>query len=149
MAPVAVVIQGGGQLSYLQRRTCIMTDLRQDNALLLDDPLSLAARWIAEGDAVALATVTETWGSSPRPPGSRMAISAGGRIVGSVSGGCVEAAVVEAALETLADHQPRLLSFGVSDSSAWSVGLACGGTIRVFVEPVRDRPADAPMGTGA
>lgn len=102
--------------------------------LIVDDPLTVAARWHAEGEAVALATVTETWGSSPRPPGSRMAISASGRIAGSVSGGCVESSVVEAALETLSDRQPRLLSYGVSDSSAWSVGLACGGTIRVFVE---------------
>ena len=99
-----------------------------------DDPLGLAGRWHAEGEAVALATVTETWGSSPRPAGSRMAITRSGRIAGSVSGGCVESSVVEAALETIADRQPRLLSFGVSDSSAWSVGLACGGTIRVFVE---------------
>ncbi|WP_419728647.1 XdhC family protein [Lichenicola sp.] len=99
-----------------------------------EDPLILAGRWHAEGERVALATVTETWGSSPRPAGSRMAITGSGRIAGSVSGGCVESSVVEAALETIADRQPRLLSFGVSDSSAWSVGLACGGTIRVFVE---------------
>jgi xanthine dehydrogenase accessory factor len=100
----------------------------------LDDPLIHAARWHAEGEAVALATVTETWGSSPRPSGSRMAIGATGRIAGSVSSGCVESDVVEAAFETLADGQPRLLSYGVSDSDAWSVGLTCGGTIRVFVE---------------
>ena len=99
-----------------------------------EDPLTLAGRWHAEGEQVALATVTETWGSSPRPAGSRMAITGSGRIAGSVSGGCVESSVVEAALETIADRQPRLLSYGVSDSSAWSVGLACGGTIRVFVE---------------
>lgn len=101
------------------------------------DPLTLAALWHGRGEAVALATVTETWGSSPRPPGSRMAITASGRIAGSVSGGCVETAVVEAALETLSDGKPRLLSYGVSDSSAWAVGLACGGTVRVFVEPLR------------
>ncbi|MGI4748520.1 MAG: XdhC family protein [Janthinobacterium lividum] len=108
--------------------------MTETSDLIIDDPLTVAARWHAEGESVALATVTETWGSSPRPPGSRMAISASGRIAGSVSGGCVESSVVEAALETLSDRQPRLLSYGVSDSSAWSVGLACGGTIRVFVE---------------
>lgn len=125
-------------MSSLELRT--MTDLVPDTAAFLDDPLAIAARWREAGEAVALATVTETWGSSPRPPGSRMAISASGRIAGSVSGGCVENAVVEAALDTLSDHQPRLLSYGVSDSDAWSVGLACGGTIRVFVEPILSRP---------
>jgi xanthine/CO dehydrogenase XdhC/CoxF family maturation factor len=124
-------------MSSLELRT--MTDLVPDTAAFLDDPLAIAARWREAGEAVALATVTETWGSSPRPPGSRMAISASGRIAGSVSGGCVENAVVEAALETLADRQPRLLSYGVSDSDAWSVGLACGGTLRVFVEPILSR----------
>lgn len=108
--------------------------MTETSDLVIEDPLAVAARWHAGGETVALATVTETWGSSPRPPGSRMAISASGRIAGSVSGGCVESAVVEAALETLSDGQPRLLSYGVSDSNAWSVGLACGGTIRVFVE---------------
>ncbi len=100
----------------------------------LDDPLLQAARWHADGAAVALATVTATWGSSPRPAGSRMAIGGDGRIAGSVSSGCVEADVVEAAYETMRDGQPRLLSYGVSDNSAWSVGLTCGGTISVFVE---------------
>ncbi len=104
----------------------------------LDDPLLHAARWRAQGEAVALATVIATWGSSPRPAGSRMAISAGGRIAGSVSSGCVEGDVVEAALETIRDGQPRLLSYGVSDDSAWSVGLTCGGSISVFVEPLGD-----------
>ncbi len=104
----------------------------------LDDPLLHAARWHAQGEAVALATVTETWGSSPRPAGSCMAIGGDGRIAGSVSSGCVEADVIEAAHETLRDGQPRLLSYGVSDDSAWSVGLTCGGTISVFVERVGD-----------
>lgn len=117
-----------------------MTDQTPDAALLLGDLLAVAALWRRNGERVALATVTETWGSSPRPAGSRMAISATGRIAGSVSGGCVEAAVVEAALETLSDGRPRLLSYGVSDSSAWSVGLACGGTIGVFVEPIAPAP---------
>ena len=103
------------------------------------DPLALAARWRAGGETVALATVVETWGSAPCPAGSVMAIGTGGRIAGSVSGGCVEAAVIEAALETMQDGTPQLLSYGVSDGSAWSVGLACGGTIRVFVQPVAEQ----------
>ncbi|HEY1250048.1 MAG TPA: XdhC/CoxI family protein [Thermoanaerobaculia bacterium] len=93
-------------------------------------------RWRSAGEPVALATVVATWGSAPRQPGAKMAVSASGRISGSVSGGCVEGAVVEAAKQTLATGRPGLLSFGVSDENAWSVGLACGGTIQVFVEPL-------------
>ena len=117
------------------------TDIRQAAFLPetpLDDPLLHAARWHARGEAVALATVTATWGSSPRPAGSQMAIGSAGQIVGSVSSGCVESDVVEAALQTLRDGQPRLLSYGVSDDSAWSVGLTCGGTISVFIERLGD-----------
>ena len=88
------------------------------------------------GDAVALATVTETWGSAPCPVGSMMAVSRSGRIEGSVSGGCVESAVVQAAFEALESGRPKLLSFAVSDDNAWAVGLACGGKIGVFVEAV-------------
>ncbi len=102
--------------------------------MLVDDVLTVAASWRDAGEAVALATLTETWGSSPRPPGSRMAVSGSGLIAGSVSGGCVEASVVEAALETPADGRPRLLSFSLSDGDVWSIGLPCGGTVRVFVE---------------
>ena len=91
-------------------------------------------QWRAAGEAVALATVVQTWGSAPRQPGAKMAVSASGRIAGSVSGGCVEGAVVEAAKQSLATGHPGLLSFGVSDESAWSVGLACGGNVQVFVE---------------
>ncbi len=118
-----------------------MTDYHQTDSspeTPLDDPLLHAARWHAEGAAVAVATVTATWGSSPRPAGSRMAIGDDGRIAGSVSSGCVEADVIEAAYETLRDGQPRLLSYGVSDDSAWSVGLTCGGSISVFVERLGD-----------
>ena len=103
----------------------------------LEEPLVQAARWHAEGQAVALATVTDSWGSSPRPAGSRMVIAGDGRIAGSVSSGCVENDVVDAALQTLVDAAPRLLTYGVSDENAWSVGLTCGGTIRVFVEKLR------------
>ena len=99
-----------------------------------EDVLATAAAWRAAGDAVALATVTGTWGSSPRPPGSQMAVTRGGRMVGSVSGGCVEGAVAEAGLRAIETGRPELLEFGVSDERAWEVGLACGGTMTVFVE---------------
>ena len=98
--------------------------------------LDHAAHWLDDGKGVALATVVETWGSSPRPVGSQMAISRDGLFEGSVSGGCVEGAVVEAALEAIDDGKPRLLKFGVTDDDAWAVGLACGGIIRIYVEPV-------------
>jgi xanthine dehydrogenase accessory factor len=100
------------------------------------DVLSDIERWLAEGRRVALATVVETWGSAPRTVGGKMAVSDDRRIAGSVSGGCVEGAVVEAAGGVLSSGTPRLLKFGVSDDTAWSVGLACGGAIEVFVEPV-------------
>ncbi|HMO09795.1 MAG TPA: XdhC family protein [Paracoccaceae bacterium] len=96
----------------------------------------IALDWHRAGRGAALATVTETWGSAPRPVGSQLAVSGAGEIMGSVSGGCVEGAVVAEALETLADGQPRHLSFGVSDDDAFAVGLACGGRISVLVEPV-------------
>jgi xanthine dehydrogenase accessory factor len=96
----------------------------------------IALEWHRLGLGAALATVVETWGSAPRQAGSQLAISGNGEIMGSVSGGCVEGAVVTEALEALADRKPRLLTFGVSDETAFAVGLACGGTIRVMVEPV-------------
>ncbi len=92
--------------------------------------------WVRAGKGAALATVVDTWGSAPRQAGSQLAISAEGEIMGSVSGGCVEGAVVAEALDAIADDTPRLLTFGVSDDDAFAVGLACGGTIRVLVEPV-------------
>ncbi|THD84434.1 XdhC/CoxI family protein [Aliigemmobacter aestuarii] len=96
----------------------------------------IALAWHREGLGAAIATVVETWGSAPRQPGSQLAISGDGQIMGSVSGGCVEGAVVDEALEALKDGRNRLLTFGVSDDTAFAVGLACGGTIRVLVEPV-------------
>jgi len=93
-------------------------------------------RWRAAGDPVAIATVVETWGSAPRQAGAKMALTADGKIAGSVSGGCVETAVVEAGRKVLASGRPQLLHYGVSDDTAWSVGLACGGSIDVFVEPL-------------
>ncbi len=95
-----------------------------------------ALGWARAGRPAALATVVETWGSAPRPTGSQLAISASAEMVGSVSGGCVEGAVVAEALAAIEDGRPRLLYYGVSDAEAFAVGLACGGRIRVLVEPV-------------
>jgi xanthine dehydrogenase accessory factor len=99
-----------------------------------EDILNIAANWHAGGESVALATVTETWGSSPRPAGSRMAVTASGKIAGSVSGGCIEGVVADAALLALQTGQPALLDFGVTNEMAWEVGLACGGKVKIFVE---------------
>jgi xanthine/CO dehydrogenase XdhC/CoxF family maturation factor len=98
------------------------------------DPLIIAERWIGEGKEVAIATVVETWGSAPRRAGSHLVIDADGNFQGSVSGGCVEGAVVSEALETLATGKPKMLEFGVADETAWRVGLSCGGRIKVYVE---------------
>lgn len=99
-----------------------------------EDILSTAGQWVAEGETVALATVVETWGSSPRPAGSRLAVTASGKMAGSVSGGCIEGAVADAAREVMASGTPRVLTFGVTNERAWEVGLACGGTVSVLVE---------------
>jgi xanthine dehydrogenase accessory factor len=99
-----------------------------------DDVLATASAWREAGEQVALATVTETWGSSPRPPGSRLVVTASGKLAGSVSGGCIEGAVAEAAMRTIATGSPALLEFGVTNERAWEVGLACGGRVKVFVE---------------
>lgn len=96
----------------------------------------MALAWHRAGRGAVLATVVETWGSAPRPTGSQLAVAGDGNFLGSVSGGCVEGAVVSEATEALASGQARLLSFGVSDDQAFAVGLACGGTMRVLVEPV-------------
>ncbi len=102
-----------------------------------EDVLEQALSWHTEGRRVAVATVVETWGSSPRPRGSQLAVRDDGLFVGSVSGGCVEAKVVEAAQAAMETGAPRMLEFGVSNEDAWEVGLACGGTVRIFVEPVQ------------
>lgn len=91
-------------------------------------------QWRARGDAVALATVTWTGGSTPRTTGAKMAINARGEFVGSVSGGCVEGAVIDQAQSVLKNGKPVLVSYGISDEMAWDVGLACGGSIKVFIE---------------
>jgi xanthine/CO dehydrogenase XdhC/CoxF family maturation factor len=105
---------------------------RQDD----DKVLEQAAAWTEAGKQVAIATVIETWGSSPRPVGSQIAVDADGNFVGSVSGGCIEGAVVHTAREVIADGQPRHIDFGVSNEMAWEVGLACGGKIALYVEPL-------------
>ncbi|MEX5577773.1 XdhC family protein [Pseudophaeobacter sp. A-200-2] len=98
----------------------------------------VALEWHRDGTGAALATVVQTWGSAPRRAGSQLVVGGDGRIEGSVSGGCVESAVVFEALEAIEDGKHRLLEFGVSDDDAFAVGLACGGTIKVLVEPVGD-----------
>lgn len=101
------------------------------------DPIAQLNTWIAAGQKAALATVVSTWGSSPRPVGSHLAINESGEFVGSVSGGCIEGAVVEAALESIKTGEVKLLEYGVTHDMAWEVGLSCGGKVEVFVEPVR------------
>jgi xanthine/CO dehydrogenase XdhC/CoxF family maturation factor len=103
-----------------------------DNQEILDQ----ASQWKKAGKGVALATVVTTWGSSPRPVGSKLVVDDAGEFLGSVSGGCVEGAVIGEAQNAIKDGKPRLLSFGVTNEQAWEVGLACGGKIQVFVERV-------------
>ena len=98
----------------------------------------IALAWHDAGRGAVLATVVQTWGSAPRQAGSQLAVSGAGEIMGSVSGGCVEGAVVVEALDALAEGKPRLLRFGVADETAFEVGLACGGLIEILVEPVGD-----------
>jgi xanthine/CO dehydrogenase XdhC/CoxF family maturation factor len=98
------------------------------------DPLIIAEGWMKNGKDVAIATVVETWGSAPRPVGSHLVIDAEGTFHGSVSGGCVEGAVISEALDVIGSGQPKMLEFGVADETAWQVGLSCGGRIRVYVE---------------
>ena len=92
-------------------------------------------RWLASGERIALATVVYAQGPSPRPPGAHMAVSASGQMAGSVSGGCVEGAIFEESQAILAGGPPKRLRYGVTDEMAWEVGLACGGTIEVYLEP--------------
>jgi xanthine/CO dehydrogenase XdhC/CoxF family maturation factor len=98
--------------------------------------LDQAADWIGVGRKVAIATVIETWGSAPQPTGSQLAVDSDGNFIGSVSGGCVEGAVITEALDVIASGKGKVLAFGVADETAWEVGLACGGKIRVYVEPL-------------
>ncbi len=105
---------------------------------MTDEPLEQASAWLANGRKVALATVVKTWGSAPRQAGSQIAIRDDGAFVGSVSGGCVEGSVIEAAQDVIKTGTVRTLAFGVADEDAWAVGLACGGQIEIFVEPLTD-----------
>lgn len=101
-----------------------------------NDVLQQLANWQDDGRKVAVATVVATWGSSPRPVGSQLGINEEGEMVGSVSGGCIEGAVVKEALDVMAGAPPRLLDFGISNEQAWEVGLACGGKLEVYIEAV-------------
>lgn len=98
------------------------------------DPLVIAEGWLQDGKEVAIATVVETWGSAPRPAGSHLVIDVDGNFHGSVSGGCVEGAVVAETADVIETGRPRMLEFGVADETAWQVGLSCGGRIKVYVE---------------
>lgn len=103
-------------------------------AITGDDVLAAALGWRDAGTGVALATVVSTWGSAPRLPGAQMAVTADGRFAGSVSGGCVEGAVIEAAQACIGGAPPQLMDFSIGDDQAWAVGLACGGRLEVWVE---------------
>lgn len=104
---------------------------------ILDQPILETARsWLDGGRKVAIATVIETWGSAPQPVGSQLLIDADGNFEGSVSGGCVEGAVIVEAADVIERGEPTVMEFGVEDETAWQVGLACGGRIRVYVEPI-------------
>lgn len=97
-------------------------------------PLDIAQEWMSAGKDVAIATVIETWGSAPRPVGAHLVIDEDGNFEGSVSGGCVEGAVIAEALDIIQSGKPKILEFGVADETAWQVGLSCGGTIRIYLE---------------
>lgn len=101
-----------------------------------DDVLEQAEEWLRQGHGVALATVVKTWGSAPRPAGSQFAVNDAGAFIGSISGGCIEGAVAAEAREVIKGGKVRNLTFGVSNETAWEVGLACGGQIDIFVERV-------------
>ena len=100
------------------------------------DVLEQAAEWKAQGTNVVLATVVRTWGSAPRQAGSQMCIDEHGHFVGSVSGGCVEGAVIQEAQELMSQGGTRILKFGVTDEEAWEVGLTCGGEVEIYIERV-------------
>ncbi|MFQ5661515.1 MAG: XdhC family protein [Gammaproteobacteria bacterium] len=108
-----------------------------------EDILNVADNWLDEGRRIAIATVVKTWGSSPRPSGSQLVVDIEGAFQGSVSGGCVEGAVITEAMEVIRSGQARVLEFGVTNEMAWEVGLACGGKIRIYVEPVTDTAGQA------
>lgn len=100
------------------------------------DILTTARDWRDAGKGVAMCTVVNTWGSSPRPTGSQLLVDDEGQFIGSVSGGCIEGAVIREALQVIESGTPKKLQFGVSDQQAWDVGLACGGKVEVWGEKV-------------
>lgn len=102
----------------------------------IKDELAIAENWMKSGKQVAIATLVSTWGSAPRPSGSHLVIDGEGNFEGSVSGGCVEGAVVAEAMEVISSGASKMLEFGVADETAFEVGLSCGGNIRVFVERI-------------
>ncbi len=102
----------------------------------MQDILTDVDKWRDTGEQVALATVVRTVGSTPRPTGAKMAMTPSGKITGSVSGGCLEGAVYEEAMEVLESRRPRLIHYGISDEMAWNVGLSCGGEVDIFIEPL-------------
>ena len=102
------------------------------------DIIQLASNWLEQGKQIAIATVIETWGSSPRPCGSQLVVDADGNFEGSVSGGCVEGSVISEAKNVINTRKSRILEFGITNEMAWEVGLACGGKVRIYVEPVFD-----------
>lgn len=108
--------------------------MAEDVVLSSSEILRRAADWQDQGRSVALATVVSTWGSSPRPVGSLLVVNDRHEFAGSVSGGCIESAVIDTALEVMRIGQIRLLAFGVSNERAWEVGLTCGGRIEVYIE---------------
>lgn len=124
-----------GSLGYAAQGNVLNCSARPMSHLISDLP-ELALDWHRAGRGVAIATVVQTWGSAPRPTGSQLVIDSTGAMEGSVSGGCVEGAVITEAIDAIADGQARLLEFGVSDADAFAVGLACGGEIKVLIEPV-------------
>jgi len=101
-----------------------------------DDLMRVAQDWADAGKKIAIATVVETWGSAPRPVGSHLIVDGDGRFFGSISGGCIEAEVLIEAQGVIATGSPRLLEFGVSDETAWHVGLSCGGAIKIYLERI-------------
>ena len=115
-----------------------MTDATKDRPTNPPPPdvLEQAAEWKAKGSGVVLATVVRTWGSAPRRAGSQMCIDEHGHFVGSVSGGCVEGAVIQEAQELMVHGGTKILKFGVTDEQAWEVGLTCGGEVEIYVERV-------------
>ena len=102
----------------------------------LDDIITPTFNWLKEKNKVAIATVISTWGSSPRQVGGQMAINETGEIIGSVSGGCVENSVITEALDSLKDKKHRIKDYGITNDLAWEVGLACGGNLRILINPL-------------